>query len=182
MQVGWMDKYWKTGTVRHLCVHPGCWHHSRAAYVCVSGCGSSCMLRTCGDDVERWDRAAAVPYLATSVRPHPRCLWANQSTAARTSSSLIYVPVGASAAFTVRGLHRLCSMDAPSDDQQESFEWKMRRELVFHRNVQVWLHTTELSLLLNAICDATGVILTLIPGKRSMCPSLLSGPWYFSIA
>lgn len=135
----------------------------------------SCMLRTCGDDVERWDRAAAVPYLATSVRPHPRCPWANQSTDARTSSGLIYVPIGASAAFTVRGLHRLCSPDAPS-------ERKMRCELVFHRNVQVWLHTTELSLLLNAICDATDIILTLIPGKRSLYPSLLSGLWYFSIA
>lgn len=41
------------------------------------------------------------------------------------------------------------------------------------KNFQVWLHTAELSLHLNAVCDVTDIILTLIPGKRSMCPSLI---------
>lgn len=44
-------------------------------------------------------------------------------------------------------------------------------------NVWVWLQTAELSLHLNAICDVTDIILTLIPAKRSVCPSLSSGLW-----
>lgn len=173
MEVGWMDNFGRP--MCHLCIHPGPWHDSRVAYVCVCVCERRnrplhfglCVWLKCGiywctwkayEDA-RLDRAAA----------------ANQSASARpdqTSSGLIYGLMGAS----VKWLHRLCSGDVALRWWKRTFERKTRHDVAFHWDLGVSLpqlvsvyfiyllvgemccsgsRDCELSLFVHAICDVT---------------------------
>lgn len=119
-----------------------CVHDMSGPRVFGQCCGAESLHECWGsyeDRAELQDRAAALPCLTSTTRPHPECLWANPSTAARMSNSLIYVLIGASAADTVRGLHRLCSLDTPSDEEQEQLRHEVVLGFSFSYLVFIWL-------------------------------------------